>query len=104
MKELKLCPFCGGEAERIAFLDIPLTKEKKGIRYFGCKKCCVVSFVNVTEKEAIKAWNTRYEPPREDSILAPALAPVLRNEKEDTAYRKGRFDERLQQRILKGVE
>lgn len=61
MSELKPCPFCGDEAVRMDFLDNPPFKEMKGTRYFGCRNCCVVSFVYTTEAEAIEAWNTRAE-------------------------------------------
>ena len=59
--KLKPCPFCGGEAVRMDFLDNPPFKEMKGTRYFGCRNCCVVSFSHMTEAEAIEAWNTRHE-------------------------------------------
>ena len=57
MTKLKPCPFCGGEAVRLQMIDNPFS----GTRYFGCRKCCVVSFTHMTEAEAIKAWNTRTE-------------------------------------------
>lgn len=59
MENLKPCPFCGGEAVRMDFLDNLPFKSVKGTRYFGCRKCCVVSFNGMTEAEAIEAWNTR---------------------------------------------
>lgn len=57
--ELLPCPFCGGDAVRMDFLDNPPFKDMPGTRYFGCRKCCVVSFTNMTEQQAIEAWNTR---------------------------------------------
>ena len=33
-------------------------------------------------------------------LAAPTLAPVLKDEREESAYRKGRWDERLQQQIF----
>lgn len=59
MSELKPCPFCGGEAARLDFLDNTRNKNVKGFRYFGCRKCCVVSFAGMTEAEAVEAWNRR---------------------------------------------
>lgn len=60
-EELKPCPFCGGEAVRMNFLDNPPFPNTIGTRYFGCRKCCVVSFTGMTEEEATEAWNTRAE-------------------------------------------
>jgi Lar family restriction alleviation protein len=54
-KRLLTCPFCGGEAVRISFLD----NRSKGTRYIGCKKCGVVSFKVMTNAQAMAAWNTR---------------------------------------------
>lgn len=53
------CPFCGGEAVRLGVMDNTRNTQKKGYRYFGCRKCCVVSFSGMTEAEAIDAWNRR---------------------------------------------
>lgn len=59
MSELKTCPFCGGEAVRLGVLDNPRSTQEKGYRFFGCRKCCVVSFSGMTKTEAIAAWNRR---------------------------------------------
>lgn len=59
--ELKPCPFCGGEAIRLNFADSVTNARDKGTRYFGCTKCCVVSFAHMTEAEAVEAWNRRAE-------------------------------------------
>lgn len=59
--ELRPCPFCGGEAVRLQFLDNPPASEAKGTRYIGCKNCCVTSFSDMTAKEAVEAWNKRAE-------------------------------------------
>lgn len=58
---LKPCPFCGGEAVRMDFLDNPPFPNMRGTRYIGCRKCCVVSFTGMTDAEAVEAWNKRSE-------------------------------------------
>lgn len=53
--KLKPCPFCGGKAVRLNFLDRELMRTM-----FGCRKChTTVQFARTTEAEAIEAWNTR---------------------------------------------
>lgn len=58
MKELKPCPFCGGEAE---------LHKTHGIFWINCpnKKCGVGSatVTKLTEAEVATAWNTRVEQP-----------------------------------------
>ena len=56
---LKPCPFCGGEAVRMGFLDHVDPHTGRGTRYVGCRRCCVASFTNVTDREAVEAWNRR---------------------------------------------
>ena len=51
-KELKPCPFCGGEA------DIERTSE---LHYISCKNCYVDTRVYGSKAEAIKAWNERID-------------------------------------------
>lgn len=52
MKELKPCPFCGGEAELTLFL---------GNHCVACTNClgAIVPSRGMTEEEAIEAWNRR---------------------------------------------
>ena len=57
--KFKPCPFCGGEAVRIGFLDHVDPRTGRGTRYIACRKCCVVRFSNVTDREAVEAWNRR---------------------------------------------
>ena len=57
--ELKPCPFCGGKAVRVSFLDSNPDPDAKATRYFACRKCCVASFTGVTDAEARYAWNRR---------------------------------------------
>ena len=57
MSELKLCPFCGGEAEMLT------AESMNGGYLFGimCNDCRSRGDVYDTEAEAIEAWNTRAE-------------------------------------------
>lgn len=60
-KELKSCPFCGGEAD--------ILQHKDGVDDWivYCKKCgCQTDFM-FTEYEAVYAWNTRNDPEKQDS-------------------------------------
>lgn len=53
-KELKACPFCGGEAE---------LKEYNGLWLVVCGNLSCKSQINgFTKTEAITAWNTRVSP------------------------------------------
>lgn len=56
---LKPCPFCGSEAVRVRSLDRVDPRTERGTRYIACRKGCVVSFTNMTEREAVEAWNRR---------------------------------------------
>lgn len=54
MTELKPCPFCGGEAEKLTSTD--------GFTSIGCLSCNPIFGVMIqrsSEAEAIAAWNTR---------------------------------------------
>ena len=64
MSELKRCPFCGGEA---------VVRENAKIStvwIVGCEKCGADGGLRFDKHEAIKAWNTRYEPPYGGSVPA----------------------------------
>lgn len=50
-KELKKCPFCGGEAEIVGYK----------FSWIVCKECSAETGVFDTKIEAIKAWNRRVE-------------------------------------------
>lgn len=109
---LKPCPFCGGEAE---FYRTPILTKKQWVDSVTVKcPTCEARTARVLYDakkhgdcgeyaEAAEAWNTRYTPPKYESVMAFASAPVLRDEREDAAYRRGRFNERLCRRILEGA-
>lgn len=57
-EELKPCPFCGGEAERITLVDA----ENFGGDVISCKKCECCTRVVFGEKEGlVESWNRRAE-------------------------------------------
>lgn len=55
-KELRRCPFCGGEAKL-------LTHKECNTTYYGvhCEitGCCSISTLYLSEEQAIEAWNRR---------------------------------------------
>lgn len=53
MDKLKLCPFCGGEAE---WLEYDL------VFWIGCSNCGCGTNAQHSEKEAITVWNRRFLP------------------------------------------
>lgn len=57
-KELKPCPFCGGEAKIHTSEEFFLIDKKKFSSVF-CKNCQATSRYFNTSKEAIEAWNRR---------------------------------------------
>ena len=69
MSKLLPCPFCGGEAE-ICDLRFGL------YTHIGCKSCSCKIFVK-GERKAIKAWNSRYEPPTPHGAVVPAGNEML---------------------------
>ena len=50
-KEIKKCPFCGGEAE--------IVEDKNHISFIRCKRLCCRTYFCGSPKVAIKAWNSR---------------------------------------------
>ncbi|MBR5202680.1 MAG: Lar family restriction alleviation protein [Clostridia bacterium] len=55
---IKLCPFCGSEAEVIN-LD-PFHRKDKAFWVFGVKcKDCGIAVWKCSEEEAVEAWNRR---------------------------------------------
>ena len=58
---LKLCPFCGGEAE-FSTLDMSIFNPANSgdfVFFYGCPKCGAVGPERKTPKEAAEAWNRR---------------------------------------------
>ena len=76
MTKLKPCPFCGGEAY-ICRTDFLNSESFYGVRCCDCESSSSQQYD--TELEAIKAWNTRYEPPTPGGPLVPAGNGRLRN-------------------------
>ena len=52
-ENLKICPFCGGEA----FL-VDDDEKNYGV-YIACSKCCSSTEIFKTKDEALISWNTR---------------------------------------------
>lgn len=53
MEEPKKCPFCGGEAE--------IVTESNHAAFVRCKKRCCRTYVFISSKVAVEAWNKRVE-------------------------------------------
>lgn len=55
MEELKECPFCGSN-------DLTINEyENTNLKYYvHCQVCLASGGRDLTEQQAIKAWNTRY--------------------------------------------
>ena len=58
MKELKPCPFCGGEAE---LLCAPPASGLKSKWLVICKNHCANQYPHESAEKAIEAWNRRAE-------------------------------------------
>ena len=57
-KDIKPCPFCGGEAEIHNCAELP---DVKNITGYGvhCTKCHIATIPYKTDDEAIDVWNNR---------------------------------------------
>jgi len=60
MKEVKPCPFCGGEAT----MDYRFEDDPSGFVVY-CTKCGVHGYYCEDADEAVAKWNTRAEEPKE---------------------------------------
>lgn len=58
-KELKPCPFCGGEAKIYKTKTTSLTDTLIPCYFVFCKQCCCQTQYSKTENEAISKWNRR---------------------------------------------
>ena len=59
-KELKPCPFCGGNARMSC--DTEATRDSQGRLWaytIVCDSCCATSGLTYTSDRAIEAWNRR---------------------------------------------
>lgn len=88
MEKLRECPFCGGEAEICKEVPPrPNSYDYEGaytLFFVGCTKCRASGGLWIGENkipEAIKAWNTRYEPPSPHGIIVPAGNKRLKGNK-----------------------
>lgn len=77
MNELKPCPFCGGEATLNETTILGLSYN------ISCANCNGTNY-NSTQKEAIKAWNTR----------ADVSIGMSREEAKDAVYNPMEFNKR----------
>ena len=59
-EKLKSCPYCGGKAEYKDFA--PDIIDMLNIYQIECADCGIYLINNVSEEEAIEAWNPRVEP------------------------------------------
>lgn len=65
MAELRLCPFCGGNARIVS--DTEATKDSEGRLWaftVVCDKCCASSGLTFTPERAVEAWNRRFDDER----------------------------------------
>lgn len=56
MKEIKKCPFCGGEAEIVVCNILYESNNKYIVR---CKKCSAETDLCETREKAVERWNER---------------------------------------------
>jgi Lar family restriction alleviation protein len=55
-KELKPCPFCGGEDLDIVSLAVVMDRDWWTV---DCNDCAISGPMGLGEEKAIKSWNTR---------------------------------------------
>ena len=67
-KELKPCPFCGGEAD---IEGIPQ------LYYISCKNCYADMRAYGSKAEAINAWNTRNYLEKQDSSISEKIIDAI---------------------------
>ena len=70
--KLRECPFCGGEAKM-------WQGAASECWYVECRNCRAgIMNCFYDKEEAVKAWNTRYEPPTPGGAIVPAGNKRLR--------------------------
>lgn len=57
--ELKLCPFCGGEAERFSDRGMSIETGMSCVRTFVVCSDCSALVSGGTQEKAVSAWNRR---------------------------------------------
>ena len=66
MSELRECPFCGQKdepnSEYSCMRDLDIVDDEHGRVWIACRSCDASGPIKVSERHAVKAWNTRTEP------------------------------------------
>ena len=83
--ELKPCPFCGGEAEKIQSPQ----KSTTVYNYIKCRECGSMSHSFFAIGEAINAWNRRYRNRRADNKPIRQSCKSCKHYTPDPNYRDG---------------
>lgn len=72
--DLKPCPFCGGDAERIEFIG----GENEGRDVISCTQCQASSRVGFyNEENLVSAWNTRPAPTLAEALDVPEVKATV---------------------------
>lgn len=66
-QKLKPCPFCGGDKIRLT---------NWGLYRCWCANCLAQAANEISEKDAVEAWNRRVEPPADQWIPCDIAVPA----------------------------